>query len=121
MPTWETKTRLSGGSIPLIRSTIGCWWVRRLTSHSIPYVPTHGLLNWCGRWGCRSSEGHPSFPHPLERRRSRHPHPEESQSRVREVAVRKKPSSSFLPIVDVNRRLHSEPRSNSVIAMLRQQ
>ncbi len=27
------------------------------------------------------------FPHPLERRRSRHPHPEASQSRVREAAV----------------------------------
>ena len=27
------------------------------------------------------------FPHPLERRRPRHPHPETSQSRVREAAI----------------------------------
>jgi hypothetical protein len=27
------------------------------------------------------------FPHPLERRRPRHPHPEASQSRVREAAI----------------------------------
>ncbi len=25
MPTWETKIKLSSGSTPLIRSTIGCW------------------------------------------------------------------------------------------------
>jgi hypothetical protein len=27
MPTWETKIRPSGGSTPLIRSTICTWWV----------------------------------------------------------------------------------------------
>ena len=29
---------------------------RKLTSFSTPSAPTHGLLNWCGKWGCRSSE-----------------------------------------------------------------
>jgi hypothetical protein len=34
------------------------------------------------------------FPDPLERRRPRHPHPERSQSRVREAAVAAWPSSN---------------------------
>jgi len=39
-------------------------------------------------WGCRSSEGPPSFSRPLEGRRPRHPHPEASQGGVREAAVK---------------------------------
>jgi hypothetical protein len=27
--------------------------------YSTPCVLTHGLPSWCGRWGYRSSEGHP--------------------------------------------------------------
>jgi eukaryotic-like serine/threonine-protein kinase len=38
------------------------------------------------------------FPHPLERRRSRHPHAEASQSRVREVAIAVR-AIIFLPII----------------------
>jgi hypothetical protein len=35
----------------------------------------------------RCPQGVPRLPHPLERRRPRHPHPEASQSRVREAAI----------------------------------
>src|ERR1019366_8653707 len=42
----------------------------------------------CHLWRhCQSQIRLQGFPHPLERRRPRHPHPEGSQDRVREVAV----------------------------------
>src|SRR5437660_5659010 len=55
MRNWETKTRLSGGSTLPIRSATHIYTASELTSYSTPYVLTHGLLSWCGKWGCRSS------------------------------------------------------------------
>src|SRR5208337_4006008 len=71
-----------------MRSTTFSCYALGLTSRLTPCVPTRDLLNLCGRWGCRSSNGCLSaVPYPVERRRPRHPHPEASQSRVREAAV----------------------------------
>src|SRR5271156_879925 len=64
------------------------------------------------------------FPHPLERRRPRHSHPEASQGGVCEVAaVAKSPSvASCLRWVAVNRPLHVlTARSLSVTGIWRQQ
>ena len=48
--------------------------------------PTRSRLRLTGRHRKRESCV-PRFPHPLERRRPRHPHPEARQSRVREAAI----------------------------------
>ena len=85
MRTWEIMIRLSGGSTLLIRSAIRLLTGLKTDFFFDPSVPTDGLLNSCGKWGCRSSEADQSFPYPLEKPRPRYPHPEGSDGRTRET------------------------------------